>query len=117
MGPYVETVLSSLDDLLSIQAELPVLTSNVDGMPLPSASLFDSQLYLFETVGLLISLEHLESSKKVEYLKIALQPLVEGIQTTMAHGYSGDDELHMIQLHHYVLAIGAVAKGKEQSLV
>ncbi|SAM06431.1 hypothetical protein [Absidia glauca] len=111
MGPYVETVLSSLDDLLSIQAELPVLTSTVDGMPLPAASLFDSQLYLFETVGLLISLEHLESSKKVDYLKIALQPLVEGIQTTMAQGYSGDDELHMIQLHHYVLAIGAVAKG------
>ncbi|KAI8097196.1 armadillo-type protein [Halteromyces radiatus] len=111
MGPYVETVLSSLGDLLTIQAELPVLTSTADGMPLPAASIFDSQLYLFETVGGLISCEHLDASKQTEYLKIALQPLVDGIQNTMAQGYNGDDELYMIQLHHFVLAIGSVAKG------
>lgn len=112
MTPYVETVLSSLGDLLTVQAELPVLTSTSDGMPLPAASLFDNQLYLFETVGMLISFDHLEPSKQTEYLKMALQPLVDGIQNTMAQGYNGEDELYMIQLHHYIVAIGSVAKGK-----
>ncbi|KAG1171818.1 hypothetical protein G6F70_006195 [Rhizopus microsporus] len=109
MGPYVEHVLSSIGDLLAIQAEPVVETSTMDGMPIPAASTFDSQLYLFETVGLLISLEGNDPMKQTEYLKIVLEPLVEGIQKSLSQ--PSDDELFMLQLHHYIMAIGSVAKG------
>lgn len=111
MTPYVENVLSSLGDLLSIQAEPVVETNTMDGMPIPAASTFDSQLYLFETVGILISMEGIDPMKQTEYLKIVLEPLVEGIQKAMAQPVS-DDELFLLQLHHYIMAIGSVAKGK-----
>ncbi|KAI9245963.1 armadillo-type protein [Sporodiniella umbellata] len=109
MGPYVENVLSSINDLLLIQAEPVVETSTMDGMPMPAASTFDSQLYLFETVGLLISLEGTEMVKQTEYLKIVLVPLVEGIQASLSQ--PSEDELFILQLHHYIMAIGSVAKG------
>ncbi|KAL9537608.1 hypothetical protein MBANPS3_011624 [Mucor bainieri] len=110
MTPYVENVLSSLGDLLSIQAEPVVETNTMDGMPIPAASTFDSQLYLFETVGILISMEGIDPMKQTEYLKIVLEPLVDGIQKAMAQPVS-DDELFLLQLHHYIMAIGSVAKG------
>ncbi|KAI8980264.1 armadillo-type protein [Pilobolus umbonatus] len=111
MGPYVENVLSSIGDLLSIRAEPVVETNTVDGMPIPAASTFDSQLYLFETVGMLISMENIDPLKQTEYLKIVLEPLVEGIQTSMSQAQNPEDELLMLQLHHYIMAIGSVAKG------
>ncbi|KAF7730156.1 pre-tRNA nuclear export protein [Apophysomyces ossiformis] len=111
MGPYVESVLSSIGDLLSIQAEPPVETNTMDGMPIPAASTFDSQLYLFETVGMLISLDAIDVGKQTEYLKIVLEPLVEGIQKSMSQAYNPEDELFLLQLHHYIMAMGSVAKG------
>lgn len=114
MGNYIENVLSSLGDLLTIQAEPVVETNTMDGMPIPAASTFDSQLYLFETVGLLISLEGIDPMKQTEYLQIVLEPLVKGIQTSMSQSYSPEDELFLLQLHHYIMAIGSVAKGKKE---
>lgn len=111
MGPYVETILNSMGDLLVVQAEPPVQTNTADGMPIPAASTFDSQLYLFETVGILISLEGTDAMKETEYLKIVLEPLVEGIRKEMERGYNPEDELYMLRLHHYIMAIGSVAKG------
>ncbi|OAD74660.1 hypothetical protein PHYBLDRAFT_180902 [Phycomyces blakesleeanus NRRL 1555(-)] len=111
MGPYVETLLSSIGDLLTIQAETPVESNTMDGMPIPAASTFDSQLYLFETVGTLISLDSVDVMKQMEYLQIVLEPLVEGIRNSMSQGYNPEDELFMLQLHHYIMAIGSVAKG------
>ncbi|KAI8146411.1 armadillo-type protein [Fennellomyces sp. T-0311] len=111
MNQYVDTILNSMGDLLTVQAELPVECNTADGMPIPAASLFDSQLYLFETVGMLISLEGMDVMNQTEYLKIVLEPLVEGIRKDMERGYNPDDELYLIQLHHYITAIGSVAKG------
>ncbi|CDS03104.1 hypothetical protein LRAMOSA00506 [Lichtheimia ramosa] len=111
MSQYVDTILNSMGDLLTVQAETPVQANTADGTPMPAASLFDSQLYLFETVGMLISLEGMDVMKQTEYLKIVLGPLVDGIQKYMERGYNPDDELYLLQLHHYVMAIGSVAKG------
>lgn len=111
MSPYVETILNSMGDLLTIQAEMPVESNTPDGMSIPAASTFDSQLYLFETVGMLISLESIEVMKQTEYLKIVLEPLVDGISKYMERGYNPEDELYLLQLHHYIMAIGSVAKG------
>ncbi|RCI03969.1 pre-tRNA nuclear export protein, partial [Rhizopus stolonifer] len=111
MGPYVENILTSIGDLLAIQAEPVVEQNTMDGMPIPAASTFDSQLYLFETVGLLISMDTIDPLKQTEYLKIVLEPLVDGIQKSMSQPFNPEDELFLLQVHHYIMAIGSVAKG------
>lgn len=112
MNNFVEEVLSSMGDLLVIEAEIPVETNTSDGGKIPAASTFDSQQYLFETVGILISLESVPVAKQQEYLEIVLNPLVKGIQSSMSsERYNPEDELFTLQLHHYIQAIGAVAKG------
>lgn len=116
MVPYVETILNAMGDLLTVQAEVPVESITMDGMPIPAASTFDSQLYLFETVGMLISIEEMDVMKQTEYLNIVLEPLVEGIRVTLQRGYNPEDELYMLQLHHYIMAIGSVAKGKRDHI-
>jgi exportin-T len=117
MGPYVETVLSSIGDLLTVEAEPVVESNTMDGTPVPSASTFDSQLYLFETVGLLISCDNVDPIKQTEYLKIVLEPLVDGIQKAVSQQqFNPEDELFMLQLHHYIMAVGSVAKGRPYSI-
>ncbi|CAM0141297.1 unnamed protein product [Umbelopsis sp. WA50703] len=112
MGNFVEVVLSSMGDLLTIEAEMPVETNTSDGGKITAASTFDSQKYLFETVGILISLESVPVAKQQEYLEIVLNPLVKNIQSSMSsERYNPEDELFTLQLHHYITAIGAVAKG------
>lgn len=110
--PYIENVLSSIGDLLTVEAEPIVQANTMDGAPIPAASTFDSQLYLFETVGLLISMDSLDPVKQTEYLKIVLEPLVDGIQKSISQNYNPDDELFFLQIHHYIMAIGSVARGK-----
>lgn len=111
LAPYVENVLTSISDLLTIQAEPILETNTMDGTPVPSASTFDSQLYLFETVGLLISMEGLDPLKQSEYLKIVLQPIVDSIQKSTTQAYNPEDELFLLQIHHSIMAVGSVAKG------
>lgn len=111
LEPYIENVLSSIGDLLTIEAEPIVQANTMDGEPIPAASTFDSQLYLFETVGLLISTESLDPVKQTDYLKIVLEPLVDGIQKSTTPNYNPDDELFFLQIHHYIMAIGSVARG------
>lgn len=69
LAPFVEDILQAIPDLLTIQAELPESTptsgnsagkgpSSSSGLPTQRPmSDFDHQLYLFETVGLLIAAE------------------------------------------------------------
>ncbi|RUO96313.1 armadillo-type protein [Jimgerdemannia flammicorona] len=115
MGNYVEIVLGSIQDLLVIQAELPAPSpsgtdSNISANN--SGSTFDSQLYLFEAVGMLISHEAIPAEKQVKYLEAVLNPLVKGIQENMSKEmYNPEDELFPLQLHHLIMAIGSVAKG------
>jgi exportin-T len=111
LEPYIENILSSIGDLLTVEAEPIVQANTMDGAPIPAASTFDSQLYLFETVGLLISMDSLDPVKQTDYLKIVLEPLVDGIQNSISSSYNPDDELFLLQLHHYIMAIGSVARG------
>lgn len=114
MGDYAEIVLGSIQDLLVIQAELPpAAPDGADGTNMNTASTFDSQIYLFEAAGLLISHEAVPVEKQVKYLEAVLNPLVKGIQENMGKEmYNPEDQLFPLQVHHLIMAIGSVAKGK-----
>ncbi|KAJ3363053.1 pre-tRNA nuclear export protein [Allomyces javanicus] len=81
MAPLVDTVLGALSDLLVIPP--PAAPSSAKGA---RASTFTLDMHLFETVGLLISLEDIPQAKRAEYLQMALAPLVQGLNaaTTQA---------------------------------
>ncbi|OZJ05156.1 hypothetical protein BZG36_02232 [Bifiguratus adelaidae] len=113
MGPYVEIVVSTINDLLVIQAELPpVLPDGASIDPAATATTFDSQIYLFEAVGMLISIDTIAPQTQAKYLEAILNPLMSGIQEYMGKEmYQPEEPLFPIQLHHYMSAIGSVAKG------
>ncbi|KNE70850.1 hypothetical protein AMAG_14958 [Allomyces macrogynus ATCC 38327] len=72
MAPLVDTVLGALSDLLVIPPPAVPSGSAKGGQ---AASTFTLDMHLFETVGLLISLEDIPQAKRAEYLQMALAPL------------------------------------------
>ncbi|KAL1916477.1 uncharacterized protein VTP21DRAFT_5668 [Calcarisporiella thermophila] len=113
MGAFVERVLSSIQDLLVIEAELPPPSDAAsESTTTASAGVFDNQIYLFETVGTLISHEAVPEVKQVEYLSAVLNPLLLGLQEYLPKAMAaGEDPLPSLQLHHLIVAVGSVAKG------
>lgn len=76
---------------------------------------FNDQLYLFETVGTLISLlkkpEQAEQQKVM--LEVAASPLTASIMAGLNHyqQVGSGDLLAILQIHHLLLALGHFAKG------
>lgn len=70
----VTTILSNIGDLLILNVELPEEDSPQDDI-LASAvntpSLFDSQIYLFETVGTLLSLLSAQPAEQLGLLQVS----------------------------------------------
>lgn len=113
---YVDKVLSSLQDLLVVRAELPSVSADEDPLikatEIPSS--FDSQLYLFESVGNLISLfiRSPAPAQAVVLLKAVCDPLLAQLRgATEAWRQSNADLLQVLQVHHLMLALGNLAKG------
>lgn len=71
----VTTILSNIGDLLVLNVELPEEDSPQEDL-LDSAvntpTLFDSQIYLFETVGSLLSLLHNAPAEQLSILQVRL---------------------------------------------
>jgi hypothetical protein len=70
---YVTTIVDSMRDVLVVRAELPEPESSEQDLlseALGSAGLFDSQLYLFESVGTLVSLLSKEPEKQATVLQV-----------------------------------------------
>ncbi|KAJ1968999.1 pre-tRNA nuclear export protein, partial [Dimargaris xerosporica] len=113
IGPYVQTVLNSLQDLLGVQAQAPTMNSTGSADDLATDKAFDSQVYLFETAGSLATYPSLDTNVKVQYLKAMLDPLLSQAQSLVQSGTltTTADDYSVWQLHHLLMAIGSVAKG------
>ncbi|KAK7050996.1 pre-tRNA nuclear export protein [Paramarasmius palmivorus] len=109
------TIAESLRDLLTIQVVLPnpddvevdMLTDAVKN------SAFDSQLYLFETVGILCSLlfktPDQQKSLLLSFVKPLMDELSEALQAYRANG--NQDLTSIVKVHHIIMALGNIAKG------
>jgi exportin-T len=74
--------------------------------------LFDSQLYLFETVGTLISLLGSEPATQSTLLQAVTTPLLSDLsQTLHAATQQPADPLPVLKAHHLIRALGNVPKG------
>ena len=108
-------MLARSQDLLIINAQLPDLEPPTEAILTKSAStpsFFDAQLYLFETVGTLISILNQVPDQQVVLLKAVLDPLLADLQASVRPTASSPEDLNAIlKAHHLIMAAASVAKG------
>jgi exportin-T len=103
-------------DLLEPKVEIPEPEAGEESQDLLAEALatqgfFDAQLYLFETVGLLISLFHREPVQQSALLLSVAEPLLDRLQSALGAVKSAQDVLPILTVHHVMMALGNVAKG------
>lgn len=111
---YVERLLQGLQDLLVVRAELPQVDADEDPLikATAPAGYFDSQLYLFETSGILVSLLNNAPNDQVVLLKAISEPLSEQMrQAVQAFQRNPTDLTSVLQVHHLMLALSSLSKG------
>ncbi|KAF5377324.1 hypothetical protein D9757_008003 [Collybiopsis confluens] len=121
---FVPNIAQSIRDLLPIEVQLPnpeeietdMLTDAV------KSSSFDAQLYLFETLGILISLMYKspvdQKALLLSFVKPLMDELSEALQASaslnlkeLAAGGDVIDITPVVRLHHLIMALGNTAKG------
>jgi exportin-T len=108
-------ILDSMRDLLVIVAEIPepeepemdILTEAIRN------SSFDSQLYLFESVGILCSLISKTPAEQSTVLLSLVKPLMDDLSVSFqAFRTNGASDLvSVVKVHHIIMALGNIAKG------
>ena len=107
-----------------VQAELPEIESSDEDLGFPSQpdilfaavnepNVFDSQIYLFEAAGTLVSLTFQTPDQQAALLQSLTKPLIDemerALRTPMNNGPR--DVLPVLQVHHYIMALGSISKG------
>ncbi|CAI7620119.1 unnamed protein product [Penicillium manginii] len=115
IGNVAQTVVEALLKLLVIKAEIP--SENEDGDEMSSEdhessadAVFNSQLYLFEAVGVICSTHGVPAEKQVLYAQAVLQPIFTDMEQTIAIA-KNNDERALLQIHHDIMALGTLARG------
>ncbi|KAI9566771.1 armadillo-type protein [Boletus coccyginus] len=107
-------LLGNIRDLLVIQIEIPKIESPEDD-PLTEAiknpGIFDSQLYIFETVGILLSLLSKAAEQQASLLLSIVTPLLEDLSTNISVVKGDKDVMPILRIHHTIMALGNIAKG------
>ncbi|KAJ7756382.1 armadillo-type protein [Mycena maculata] len=110
-------IASSIRDLLPIEVQLPDADDSDSSSDVLSelvkSSTFDSQLYLYETVGTLCSLlsktpEQL-ASLLLSFVKPLMSELSDNLQAYRTNG--SQDPIPIVKVHHVVMALGNISKG------
>lgn len=114
--PLALTLLQGVQDLLVPKIDLPEL-DNPEEQDLMTEAIanqgfFDAQLYLFETVGLLVSLFSKERDQQAALLHSVLDPLLGQLRGALAApAKNAQDVLPILTIHHVMMALGNIAKG------
>lgn len=111
---FVPKLLEGMQEAFYIQAVLPDVTPEEDPLSKATekAGAFDSQLYLFDTAGLLIAQLGSTPETQVMLFKAITAPLAEQLQQTVqAFGADSSNLQLVLQVHHLILALSTLAKG------
>lgn len=108
---FIESLILKLRPLLAIKAELP--TKDEDDEVVENGN-FNNQLYLFETIGLLIALMNSNLLPfKMKLIDLIFQPLFNDLEGCV--GSSEQEKLNQpviaLQAHHSLMAIGTIVRG------
>ena len=97
-----------------IQVDLPELESPDQDLlteAIKNPGIFDAQLYLFETVGTLVSLFYKIPGQRANLLSSIVNPLLEDLSRHLQVAKSSNDVLAVVKVHHNIMALGNIAKG------
>lgn len=108
-------LLEGIRDVLAVHVELPELENPEQQDLLTEAintpSLFDSQLYLFETAGILISLLFKTPEQQTPLLLSVVKPLENELSLNLQLVKASQDVTAVLKIHHIIMALGNVTKG------
>ncbi|RMZ84500.1 hypothetical protein DV737_g1088, partial [Chaetothyriales sp. CBS 132003] len=112
VGYAAEAVVQNLQDMLVVRAEIPGdddgdMSSDGESS---ADSVFTSQLYLFEAVGCICGAASLPVEKRVQLMRVVMQPLFADIQQNL-EAAKASNELAVLQVHHDIMALGTMARG------
>lgn len=114
LGNVSQTVIQAIADLLKIHAELPKNEEDgdmdSDDKGDSADALFSSQLYLFETVGLLSSAPSVPVEQKIIFAQSIINPIFTDMEQYLDAAKNGDQR-STLQLHHDIMALGILARG------
>ncbi|PYH48832.1 Ran GTPase-binding protein LOS1 [Aspergillus saccharolyticus JOP 1030-1] len=115
VGNVAQSVVGALSDLLVITAEVPSEGSDGDEMSSEdhegsADAVFNSQLYLFEAVGIICSTPTVPADKQVLYAQSVLNPIFMDMEKNLAPA-KANDERAVLQIHHDIMALGTLARG------
>lgn len=111
---FVPKLLEGMQDSFHVQAVLPEALPEEDVLAKATekASAFDSQLYLFDTAGLLIAQLSSTPETQVLLVKAITAPLAEQLQQCLQAFSANNTHLQMVlQAHHLILALSTLVKG------
>ncbi|KAJ6186255.1 hypothetical protein N7519_007556 [Penicillium mononematosum] len=118
IGNVAQTVVEALSDLLVIQAEVP--SEGDDGDEMSSEdhegsadAVFNSQLYLFESVGIISSTPSVGADKQVLYAQSVMNPVFGDMERNL-EAAKANDERALLQIHHDIMALGTLARAGHQ---
>ncbi|KAF3901666.1 Exportin-T [Orbilia brochopaga] len=106
-------IISSVQDLLRIKAVVNAPSEDEDEFASddgsPNDAVFNSQLYLFEAIGM-ISSGALSVVDQKAVLQTILSPLFSDVEANL-EAAKRSDQLAILQIHHNIMAMGTFAKG------
>ncbi|KAG9296389.1 hypothetical protein G9A89_014981 [Geosiphon pyriformis] len=115
MNGYVATILPMVQDLMIVRAELPPMFNsgnNIWGKDQAMNGAISDQIYLFEAVGTLITVDSIPSENQLKFAEEALNPFLAGMQQSLnVDENDPNHSLSVLQLHHLIMAIGSIGKG------
>ena len=114
LGNVAETVIQSVRDLLTIEAEVPTEGSGDDmsseDHEESADAVFNYQLYLFEAIGSICSTSSVPVENQVLYAQSVMNPIFMDMERNLPAAKS-NDERALLQIHHDIMALGTLAKG------
>ncbi|KAF9468102.1 armadillo-type protein [Collybia nuda] len=108
------SIIDNIRDLLVIEVEIPELEDSDADLLAESvkSSSFDSQLYLYETAGILCSLVFKAPEQQSALLLSLVKPLMDELSVNLqASTQGGQDITPIIKVHHIIMALGNISKG------
>ncbi|KAJ7274411.1 armadillo-type protein [Mycena haematopus] len=116
-GDVAVNIANTVRDLLPIEVKLPDADDSDSSADLLSEAIknsaFDSQLYLYETLGTLCSLLSKTPDQLASLLLSFVKPLMSELSDNLqAYRTKGSQDLiPIVKVHHVVMALGNIAKG------
>ncbi|KAG0141009.1 hypothetical protein CROQUDRAFT_52387 [Cronartium quercuum f. sp. fusiforme G11] len=115
-----QSILDKLQDLIVMNVQIPAdlmsggASNSSDILTKASQipSTFDSQLYLFEAVGVLLSSFSRDPQAQTMCLQQIISPLTFGMQVRLSNTLNQPSDLEKaLNVHHCIMAVGSIAKG------